>query len=759
MRTMFVLRGAPGCGKSTWIKDNGLTPYTLEADNLRLLWQGPVLKADGEFAIGQNNDRKVWNLLHQMLEERMERGEFIVVDATHYKSTLLNQYKKLIAHYRYRAYVVDFTNVPLETLLERNAQREPYKRVPEEVIRKMAAVFEKDEEVSSTFTVVTPEDAAAKLQESLLFDYNRYNKMVVFGDIHGCFEPLKQYFAENPFDENTAYIFVGDYLDRGIQNKEVVEFLLGIYKNKNVLLLEGNHEKWLRMYADDEGAEVLMNAEDEKVLRKFVDKDFFIRFNRNKIRNFGFIQNTMPQLAGFKKKDLRQLCRKFGQMAYVEFRGKKYFISHGGIPVIPTVFVNSSQMVDGTGKFEDLDTLYAAWKKNTDGNTVLVHGHRNVFEYPAKIGDTIYNLCSDVELGASLRVLEIAEESVQVKEFANPVFDEKLVTKAAQVDVLPTKTDNELLRQLNNSDLVKKKLLQGGIVSYNFTRDAFYQKQWNELTCTARGLFVDNKTEKVICRSYNKFFNWGEVEATRPENLKKTLVFPVTAYKKENGFLAMVSYDWNKEDLMVCSKSVNTGEFVGMIKEALDSLGDGVKEKLKAFARENNCSFVFECVNQDKDPHIIRYDKNVLFLLDIVENSFYMNRKPYAEVRQIAADMGLTCKSVSSVFETWEALYDFVKEQDRSDTIRYEGWVFEDANGFMVKYKSRFYRFWKQMRAVKQAMEMGHTLKKTFTNEAEVRIYNLMKQLYMEGKLEGMSIIDVEEAYYSLQDKQEKEQE
>ena len=36
MRTMFVLRGAPGCGKSTWIKDNGLTPYTLEADNLRL---------------------------------------------------------------------------------------------------------------------------------------------------------------------------------------------------------------------------------------------------------------------------------------------------------------------------------------------------------------------------------------------------------------------------------------------------------------------------------------------------------------------------------------------------------------------------------------------------------------------------------------------------------------------------------------------------------------------------------------------------
>ena len=167
----------------------------------------------------------------------------------------------------------------------------------------------------------------------------------------------------------------------------------------------------------------------------------------------------MPQLAGFKKKDLRQLCRKFGQMAYVTFRGKNYFISHGGIPVIPTIFVNAEQLVEGTGKFEDLDSLYEAWKKNTDGNTILIHGHRNVFEYPAKISDIIYNLCSNVETGDPLRVMEITGDAIEVKEYENPVFDENCVLKAAQVDVIPTKTDNELLRQLNNSDLVKKKLL------------------------------------------------------------------------------------------------------------------------------------------------------------------------------------------------------------------------------------------------------------------------------------------------------------
>ena len=32
MRTLLLMRGAPGCGKSTFIKQHGLEPYTLCAD-------------------------------------------------------------------------------------------------------------------------------------------------------------------------------------------------------------------------------------------------------------------------------------------------------------------------------------------------------------------------------------------------------------------------------------------------------------------------------------------------------------------------------------------------------------------------------------------------------------------------------------------------------------------------------------------------------------------------------------------------------
>ena len=67
--------------------------------------------------------------------------------------------------------------------------------------------------------------------------------------------------------------------------------------------------------------------------------------------------------------------------------------------------------------------------------------------------------------------------------------------------------NNDILKKLDSSPLIHKKYLNDGIVSYNFTRDAFYKKQWDEMTTTARGLFVDSETGKIVARSYNKFGN------------------------------------------------------------------------------------------------------------------------------------------------------------------------------------------------------------------------------------------------------------
>ena len=111
-----------------------------------------------------------------------------------------------------------------------------------------------DTEVKKSYKMITPEEASEIVNKGLKpvpID-DSVERIVVFGDIHGCYAPLQRYFEENPFNDNYCYIFCGDYTDRGIQNKQVLEFLLGIYKKPNVFLIEGNHEQHTRMYASKE---------------------------------------------------------------------------------------------------------------------------------------------------------------------------------------------------------------------------------------------------------------------------------------------------------------------------------------------------------------------------------------------------------------------------------------------------------------------------------------------------------------------------
>ena len=157
MRILLLLRGAPGCGKSTWIEKNGLKPYALSADNLRLLCQSPIMQVDGTEGISQENDRVTWKTLFDLLEVRMQKGEFTVIDATNSKTSEMNGYRELCNLYRYRMYCVDFTDIPIEEVKRRNAGREVLKRVPEKVIDKMYARFA-SQKIPSGIKVIKPDE-------------------------------------------------------------------------------------------------------------------------------------------------------------------------------------------------------------------------------------------------------------------------------------------------------------------------------------------------------------------------------------------------------------------------------------------------------------------------------------------------------------------------------------------------------------------------------------------------------------------------
>ena len=398
MRTLVVLRGAPGSGKSTWVEKWGLRPYALCADTIREFFESPVMDDEhGIMQISQKNDKEVWKLMFDLLEQRMVRGELCVVDATHSRPKDFSKYKELVKKYRYRCYCVTFDNVPIEKCKEQNRMRPEWKWVPEDVIDVMYARLESFP-VPNYFKVIDCNDNEAidaVLNKYDPIDVNEYDKIVVFGDVHGCFGPLKEYFEKSPFDENALYVFTGDYIDRGTRNDEVVQWLLENHKRANVILLQGNHERWLINYANEEYDEEIKSGV------------------QNKCKSSVFFKCTAPQLEKFKKVDLRELCRRFRQIAYLSFDGKRYFISHAGIGFMPENLqkVKTDTFIKGNGKYED--PIDEWWEKNEgqrNPDLYQIHAHRNITNMPIHPVEHSFNLCDEVEFGGNLRILEIYKE-------------------------------------------------------------------------------------------------------------------------------------------------------------------------------------------------------------------------------------------------------------------------------------------------------------------------------------------------------------
>ncbi|WDQ19328.1 metallophosphoesterase family protein [Rhodopirellula sp. P2] len=66
----------------------------------------------------------------------------------------------------------------------------------------------------------------------------------VIGDIHGCAKALRSMIQELAPAENDELIFLGDYVDRGPDSRDVVEQLLDLQSVCKVIPLRGNHE-WM----------------------------------------------------------------------------------------------------------------------------------------------------------------------------------------------------------------------------------------------------------------------------------------------------------------------------------------------------------------------------------------------------------------------------------------------------------------------------------------------------------------------------------
>jgi len=83
-------------------------------------------------------------------------------------------------------------------------------------------------------------------------------KVYVITDVHGRLDPLKRLLAQVP--DGGQLVFLGDYVDRGSESREVVALVRSI---PGAICLRGNHEDMLcdfnRMWLDNGGASTILS--------------------------------------------------------------------------------------------------------------------------------------------------------------------------------------------------------------------------------------------------------------------------------------------------------------------------------------------------------------------------------------------------------------------------------------------------------------------------------------------------------------------
>ena len=723
MRTLLLLRGIQASGKSTWIKENNLEPYTLSADNIRLNIANPVLTEDGSYEISQKYNKVTWELLYKYLEMRMQNGDFTIIDATHSDLKLLNKYKDLASTYKYTMYCLEF-DVPLEEALKRNKERDNYKYVPERVIERTYETIKNNEKLPSALKKIESIDEIINFYTA---DVNQYEKVVIIGDIHSCAEPLKEVLKD--FNEETLYIFVGDYFDRGIQPVETFNIMLDLLEKPNVILIEGNHE--------------------EKSMKKFIyDEEKYTK---------SFEETTLLPLlkeydVDYVRASLKKIYKKLRQCFAFEFRGKKFLCTHGGLPLVPKLtLVSAKEMIHGVGKYEtEIGEIYSEnYKKGLCQGFIQVHGHRGVND-----GQFSYCLEDRVEFGGELKVLTIDNEGkIKKTGIKNSVYNKGLkLPMSGAVEKVEFNTANELINEMIRHQFITVKECEHNLISLNFNREAFNKKKWNDLTIKARGLFVDKESGEVKIRSYNKFFNFGERHVNLGY-LKKYATYPIRALKKYNGFLGLASVVNN--EIVLTSKSVTSGKYKDIFQDIWNKVESEVRELLKKTMIENNCTAVFEVVSPEYDPHIIKYDKEHLYLLDFIENKLDLDThnidlefsENLMKKVEFSSDL-LTKKEELTRLENYDELYNFLAEKEKS-LEEFEGYVLCDNSGFMFKFKLPYYNLWKTRRAwlerYRSALAKGKKVE--VTEKDEHRHFKKFLLKLGKDKLQELSIIDVRELY------------
>jgi predicted kinase len=132
--TLNIYRGLPGCGKSTaarqWVEFSPDTRAEVNRDAIRLMLGGYTIGSSAQEAM-------VTKVQHQAIQDLLKSGIDVVSSDTNLPAKFLRELYRIAYSVGAEVTVRDMTDVPIDTVLERNKNRKDKEPVPTAVIMKM----------------------------------------------------------------------------------------------------------------------------------------------------------------------------------------------------------------------------------------------------------------------------------------------------------------------------------------------------------------------------------------------------------------------------------------------------------------------------------------------------------------------------------------------------------------------------------------------------------------------------------------------
>jgi len=209
-------------------------------------------------------------------------------------------------------------------------------------------------------------------------------KLFAIGDIHGCKKELELLLERLPLKNSDTILFLGDYIDRGMDSKGVVNTVLDLSKKYNVITLMGNHEHmFLDFFYDKntlEAGAFLFNGGTTTLASYCSD-----------LGNFEFPKNHIDFFNNLK----------------LFYETDDYFFVHAGLPELPLEEIRQNPLA----YLEQFLWVREEFlKSNYQWSKSIIHGHTPILD--TTLDNQKINLDTGCVYGGKLTAIELPEKII-----------------------------------------------------------------------------------------------------------------------------------------------------------------------------------------------------------------------------------------------------------------------------------------------------------------------------------------------------------